>query len=1075
MTSLMAYLTTPWVLVLVLIIGFVLLVKGADWLVDGASALAKRFGISDLVIGLTVVAFGTSMPEFVVNMVSVADGATDLAITNILGSNIINTLVILGFTALVYPVVVSQRHTRNFDIPMSIIAGVCVFAAIVVPSPFGEEGQGITRLGGIILLLLFIVFLYNTFRHAKDNPDEVDKINYVPMPFWKPVCWILFGLAGLVIGGEMIVKSAVQIAIGMGVSQAVIGLTIVALGTSLPELATSVIAATKKNSDIAMGNVIGSNIFNVFFVLGASATVHPLPSYHGIVLDAWFAALASVLVWLFVMTNKQREIKRWEGAILVMVYVIYLIYRIFTPSASPNTWEKDACWIGVEAEEQTYVDSVGHSCLPARYLKKEFDVEQHITGAYLYVASGGYSDCWLNEMPVSDEVMGPLPTNFDRTVYYRRYDVTPLIRRGHNELTARVASGYFTAMLTRYRMPSWGTPRLKACLEIYTNQNVRRIMTDATWLASDQGPIRLSNLYDGETYDARQEHILWRQADILPEMKGQLLPQDAPGMVRIDTLQPIRIWQEEGKVLVDMGLNMVGWLQLSAKGQAGHPVTIRTAEALTPDGKHIYTDNLRLARCCNTYIPADTLPFTYCPSTVYQGFRYAEIVGLSEMPDSSSIQGIIIGDKMATTGMFTCSDSLLNQLFRAAYHGIQGNYHGFPTDCPQRDERLGWLGDRMTGCYGESMIFDNKTIYLKWLQDIEDTQSEDGQIADIAPEYWTGLRHANVTWTGTYVSVANMLWERYGCEQGIRRHYPSMRKWLQYTLKTSMRDDLMTIDTYGDWCMPPENLTIIHSKDPARQTSDTVLSTCAMYDVLQKMQRFATLLGKDDDCKEYAELAERMKTAYNHTFYHPETGGYSNQTVTANILSYALGLVPEEERNRVLQQIVKTTEQEFDSHVSCGVLGIQHLMRTLTRNGHSDLAFRIATQTTYPSWGYMLRNGATTIWELWNGNTADPAMNSGNHVMLLGDLMLWYFEDLAGIRPDKIGYEHLLMKPCFPQALNYVEASYQSVRGRIRSRWDRQNNGTIRWQITLPASVRATVVLPDGSTKEIVGSTELVF
>ena len=185
--------------------------------------------------------------------------------------------------------------------------------------------------------------------------------------------------------------------------------------------------------------------------------------------------------------------------------------------------------------------------------------------------------------------------------------------------------------------------------------------------------------------------------------------------------------------------------------------------------------------------------------------------------------------------------------------------------------------------------------------------------------------------------------------------------------------------------------------------------------------------------------------------------------------------MPEEERNRVLQQIVKTTEQEFDSHVSCGVLGIQHLMRTLTRNGHADLAYRIATQTTYPSWGYMLRNGATTIWELWNGNTADPAMNSGNHVMLLGDLMLWYFEDLAGIRPDKIGYEHLLMKPCFPQALNYVEASYQSVRGRIRSRWDRQNNGTIRWQITLPASVRATVVLPDGSTKEIEGSTELVF
>ena len=316
-----------------IIIGFVALVKGADFLVDGASAIAKRSGISDLVIGLTVVAFGTSMPEFVVNMVSVAEGTTDLAITNILGSNIINTFVILGLTALVYPIA-SQKRSRDFDIPLSIIAGVLVFAAVVIRSPWGEDGRSIGRIGGIVLLTMFAYFLYNTFRHAKDHPEETANGEWTngestkEISVHRAIALIIGGFVGLVVGGELIVKSAVDIATRMGVSEAVIGLTIVALGTSLPELATSVIAASKKNCDIALGNVIGSNIFNVFFVLGTSAVVNPLPAYQGIELDAWIAALGSMLVWLFVKTNREREIKRWGGAILLLIYIGYLTYRL---------------------------------------------------------------------------------------------------------------------------------------------------------------------------------------------------------------------------------------------------------------------------------------------------------------------------------------------------------------------------------------------------------------------------------------------------------------------------------------------------------------------------------------------------------------------------------------------------------------------------------------------------------------------------------------------------------------------------------------------------------------------------
>ena len=323
--SLLAY--GWWVGALGIVLGFVALVKGADWLVDGASAIAKRFGISDLVIGLTVVAFGTSMPEFVVNMVSVAEGTTDLAITNIIGSNIINTFVILGLTALVYPIA-SQKRSRDFDIPMSIIAGILVLLCVFISDYYHIGEPGVNRYGGIILLALFCYFLYNTFRHSKEHPEEAETETVKEIPVRRAIALMLGGFIGLTVGGELIVKSAVDIATRLGVSEAIIGLTIVALGTSLPELATSVIAAAKHNSDIAIGNVFGSNIFNVFFVLGISAVIRPLPSYEGLELDACMAALGSIIVWLAIKTNHERKIQRWAGALLILVYAGYLTYRL---------------------------------------------------------------------------------------------------------------------------------------------------------------------------------------------------------------------------------------------------------------------------------------------------------------------------------------------------------------------------------------------------------------------------------------------------------------------------------------------------------------------------------------------------------------------------------------------------------------------------------------------------------------------------------------------------------------------------------------------------------------------------
>ena len=276
-----------------------------------------------------------------------------------------------------------------------------------------------------------------------------------------------------------------------------------------------------------------------------------------------------------------------------------------------------------------------------------------------------------------------------------------------------------------------------------------------------------------------------------------------------------------------------------------------------------------------------------------------------------------------------------------------------------------------------------------------------------------------------------------------------------------MKDYILVKDEYGDWCMPPESPELIHSEDPARKTNGEVLSTTVFYSILQLMEKFAQMNGLPADAEEYAALAIKVKDAYNKKFFNTETAQYDNNTVTANLLSLRLGLVPDGYEDKVFANVVEKTEKDCKGHVSAGVLGIQHLMRGLTEYGGLELAYKIVTNDTYPSWGYMIKKGATTIWELWNGDTANPAMNSRNHVMLLGDLLIWFYEDLAGIKnaPASVGFKQILMEPVFPEKLNYVNASHVSPYGRIGSSWKRDGN-KLEWNVEIPANTTATIKLP---------------
>lgn len=708
--------------------------------------------------------------------------------------------------------------------------------------------------------------------------------------------------------------------------------------------------------------------------------------------------------------------------------------------------------------------------LAARYLRKEFPIDKTVKRATLYVSGLGSSDSYVNGSKVSDDVFAPMPSQYAKRVYYNVYDVTDLMANGKNTLGVVLGNGRFFSMRTP-GMTMFGLPRLLAQLQIeYNDGSEQTIATDETWRVTSKGPIVANNEFDGEEYDARLElprwnmsgydESTWKNADIMEAPEGQLVAQQNPNICVQESVRPIAIMvRPDGKYILDMGQNMVGWLAVKLKGKKDKPIVMRFAEILQPDST-LYVANLRTAKATDVYTPNADGQFAWEPSFVYHGFRYVEIDGLDYEPALDDFAGKVIYDKMATSGTFECSDSLVNRIHKNAYWGIRGNYRGMPTDCPQRDERLGWLGDRATGCYGEAFIFDNAQLYAKWLQDIEDSMSPEGVIPDVCPAYWQ-IYSRDVTWPSAFFYGADMMNRQYGDDMPIKTHYAAMKNYMRMVQDSTMKDYIVTRDTYGDWCMPPESQELIHSKDPARVTDGEILSTTVYYDLLNKMKDFAVIAGEPQDTSAYVALAAKVKDAYNKKFFDPSTARYGNNTVTANILSLRLGLVPSGYEDKVARNIVDKTNTDFGGHVSTGVLGIQHLMRGLTETGNLDLAYKILTNETYPSWGYMVKNNATTIWELWNGNTADPAMNSANHVMLLGDLIIWYYENLSGIKnaPQANGYKKIVMNPVYPQGLDYVTATYDSPYGKIKSAWKRKGSD-FEWNVSVPGNSSAVVCIP---------------
>jgi len=354
-------------------------------------------------------------------------------------------------------------------------------------------------------------------------------------------------------------------------------------------------------------------------------------------------------------------------------------------------------------------------------------------------------------------------------------------------------------------------------------------------------------------------------------------------------------------------------------------------------------------------------------------------------------------------------------------------------------------------------------------QDMADAQRPNGSIPDVAPGYWP-IYSDNVTWPSSAIIIPSALERQFGDAASIGKNYESAKLWIEHML-TQATNNLISRDSYGDWCVPPEEPSLIHSKDPARQTDKALLATSYFYYDLCLMEKYATKLGKTADAARWKQLADNFKTAFNEKFLDREKGQYSNGTQTSCVLPLAFGLVPDDMKAQIFAHLVAKIENDTHGHIGTGLIGGQYLNRVLSDNGRADLCYTIASQKDYPSWGYMVEQGATTIWELWNGNTADPTMNSGNHVMLIGDLVVWFYEYLAGIAPDDAqpGFKHSIMHPHPVGDLKFVKASHNSPYGTITSAWRRDGN-RFDWRIEIPANTTATVSVPATSAEKVEAS-----
>jgi len=706
-----------------------------------------------------------------------------------------------------------------------------------------------------------------------------------------------------------------------------------------------------------------------------------------------------------------------------------------------------------------------------KLLRKSFILRKKVKQARAYISGLGYYELRINGQKVGDYQLDPGWTDYEKIVLYTTYDVTVYLKEGENVVGVMLGNGRYN--VKPYRRGShkhYGEPRAILQIKIdFADGSQEFIVSDETWKAAD-GPIIDDDIYDGEIYDARLEKdgwdtpgyddSTWRNAKIMEQTGGKLVSGATFPKIRVvKMLQPVSVRNPKPNIYVfDFGQNFSGWVRLIVSGPGGTEVRLRYAEILNPDGTINIKPN-RTAKATDIYILKGEGIEVYEPRFTYHGFRYVEVSGFPGVPSIDNLQGIVVHTDIELTGSFLCSNQLINNIHKNIIWGQRSNLMSIPTDCPQRDERLGWMGDAQLSAEEAIYNFNMATFYTKWVRDIKVAQKEDESIPDVVPPYWS-LYPADPVYGAACIIIPWYLYVYYGDRRILEENYDVIRGWVDF-LNTKTEDHILKFSKYGDWC-PPGQI-----KSP--YTPDEAVSTLCYYEVVSLLSKIARMLGKIDDANKYADLAEKIKEAFNRIYLKEDYYMFLKDALdpilsitysqTINILPLYLDIVPSDKRESVIKKLLDNLIVTHDYHINTGIVGTRYLFDTLTKYGYAEVSYKIITQTTYPSWGYMIKEGATTLWERWE-YLSDSGMNSHNHIML-GSVDTFFYKTLAGINadPSNPGFEKIIIKPHVVGDLTHASASLKTIRGLIVSKWWREDN-SLTLEVTIPVNSRGEVYIP---------------
>jgi len=724
-------------------------------------------------------------------------------------------------------------------------------------------------------------------------------------------------------------------------------------------------------------------------------------------------------------------------------------------------------------------------------LRKQFQVEKEIEQAVAYVTAVGFYEFFLNGQKVGDHVLDPAITDYRKTILYSTYDVTEQLQEGKNVAGAMLGNGAWNFVKTEGRwiwskrgVTSFGNPALWMQLMIdYADGSNEVIVSDNSWKTAE-GQVTFNNLYGGEDYDARNELPGWATADfddsgwesaiVSNEPGGNLKSQLTPAIHVTQTLETVKETNPEpGVFLFDLGQNIAGWWKLEVKGTPGQVIRIRGAETLNDslfpkpleEGDRLSTKFAYHAQIWTDYTLKSNETEVYEPRFFYTGFRYIEVTTSNrENPEHLKVAGRVVRSANKRNGTFESSGSLLNQIHRAGVWSQMGNMQSYPTDCPHR-EKGAYNGDGQVIAEASMHDFQMAPFYTKWLNDMRDSQEENGRIPNTSPVL-VGGKGGGVAWGSAYILIPWWMHHYYGDTRILEEHYPSMKEYLQYLKNLSSKDEdpsePFIIDNFGeywyslgDWCAPGQSDCPNHP----------VVNTFYYYNNSLLLSKIAGKLGYEADAETFRALSDTIKQHFNRKFFNPETALYGTDETyqTYQLLAFVGNMVPEGYREKVFQTIVDDIKKR-NNHLNTGIIGTKYLWPVLVEGGENELAYSVATQKTWPSFGYWIENNSTTLLEKWSGES------SHNHQMF-GSITEYFYKFLAGIQSPMEGnttkgYRQFHIEPHVPQELDFVNASVETVAGKVVSNWKKEAGSFVQ-EVGIPANTTATVVLPVSDVENV--------